>query len=806
MRYFLLLLLLPVLSTAQTNEDYIRLVKKVDTPHTYYSLPNSSANRDLMQVKGDLSNTAGIRKIIVKRNQILLTSGVSMLSFSGNFTTSAALTWANRQPALQQQYAQGLNNQYMGPETGTLFSYGPAIATLEYDGSNYAWDNNGQLVAKGSGNGQAANVYNNSMLRTGMSVTNELSVKATFIPLNGRTWKLFVNVSQENFRTIIRQNDNQRQHGGLTLSHDINRIKFTLKYDYGVDRFDYSNRNRLLNRVYQYSLLTPVSFENAQGTQIGNTQRSYGNGADNPLFLLHDRDNDYGKRFHNASFKLEKNSGKLIYSLTPAIQAYRINNIEAYAPGTTGFINGNITRRLQNDLTFQTRGNVRFELPAILERQTYSLFNLSYNYVDAHTAIRYTALLPEYKYQRTTHEPILTYNAGLRTYSDWDFKMDLGNKVYISNTTYKQNYWLPMVALSANKDVKFWHNRLSLKVTSKLHHFNSELPINQSVAAINLFNYSTITQPGYLPVKEAGYFTGLQPIYHREWSNDLELNYGDLTLVGSYYIRATNHDVLPVISNNAILLQNVANYVNKGLEIQIAHYSRFEIAGQRIAYQNSLTFSTYKNRIKSVTDGYNYTPTAGFSDVYTAVVKGSPSNVIVGSAYLRDANQQIVTDAEGHPVLDPQLRVLGNPNPDFILAMNQYLSYKSVSLNVVWQWKKGGEKWNGTAAMLDYYGRSASSAIQRKVENMPQIPVAENYISRADFVRLNNISVTLNRSYKGYVNKLKVTAFVRNLLIWTPYKGVDPDQSLQEQSNTTGLDFFNLPATTNAGIEAAISF
>lgn len=806
LKYFLLLLLLPIISTAQTNEDYIRLVKKVDTPRTYFSLPNSSANRDQMQVQGDLSYPASTRRITVGRNQIFVISRARSLTFSGNFTTSAALSWANRLPALQQQYAQGLNNQYIGPETGTLFSYGPAISTLEYDGSHYAWDNNGQLVMKGSGNGKAANVYNNSILRTGMAVTNDISVKVSYFALRGQPWDLYLKAGQENDKSIISQNDNLHQHGGLALSHEMNNNKLTLKYDYGVDRFDYANRNRLLNRVYQYSLLTPVSFQNEQGTMIGNTQRSYSNGADNPLFLLQDHDNDYARRFHNASFKLENNTGRISYSLAPSIQANRTNNTEAYAPGTTGFTNGNITRRQQNDLTFQTRGNVRFELPTILNKQTYSWINLSYDYVNVHTDIRYLGLLPEYKYKRITHEPILSYSTGLRTYSGWEFNMDLGNKVYISNTADKQSYWLPLAALSAKKSMKIGSKWSSAKLTSKLHHFNSELPINQSVAAINLFNYSTTTATGFLPIMEASRFTGLRPVYHREWSNDLEVNYGTFNLNASYYIRATRHDVLPVISNNTILLQNVADHVTKGLEIQLAHGNRFRIGGKTINYRNSLSLSTYKNRIQSVTDGYNYTPTAGFSDVYTAIVAGAPSNVIVGSAYLRDANHQIVTGTDGNPVVDPQLRVLGNPNPEFMLGMSNYLSYKSLSLNLSWMWEKGGEKWNGTAAMLDYYGRSASSAAQRKSETTPQTPVAENYIARADFIRINNISVSLDHSFRGYVNKLKVTAFVRNLLIWTPYKGVDPDQSLLEPGNTTGLDFFNLPATTNAGIEASISF
>jgi hypothetical protein len=237
----------------------------------------------------------------------------------------------------------------------------------------------------------------------------------------------------------------------------------------------------------------------------------------------------------------------------------------------------------------------------------------------------------------------------------------------------------------------------------------------------------------------------------------------------------------------------------------ISHYDIKAFNGKG-KFSNRFSFSANRTHVISVDEGYNFTPTAGFSDVHTALIAGGPSNVILGSAYLRDANHQIVNGADGRPMADPQLQVIGNPNPDFWLGMSNFLSYKSITLNTVWQWKKGGNKWNGTAAMLDYYGRSANSAAQRKTEGSPQMPVAENYIHRTDYIRLNNISLTMERKFKGYVNQLKVTAFARNILLWTPYKGVDPDQSLLGQESTTGLDYFNLPATTTAGIEATISF
>jgi hypothetical protein len=784
----------------------MKLVRKVDTPHNVFSLPHSSAHRNLMKVEGNLWSLSSVRKISIVGNKIVLRHNQRTLTFSGSFNTSAALSMANRQPALQREYAQGINQQYLGPETGTLFSYGPAISSLEYDGSNYAYDKNGQLVNKGSGKGLAAKAYDNSILRTGMLVSNDFLLKTSYQPMTGTTWSLELKAGQENNKSIIRQNDNLRQKWGVSIQNKdmYGRKRLTLSYDNVSDRFDYGNRNGFLNRVYQSALLTPTTFQNEQGTMIGNTQRSYSSGADNPLFLLQDHDNSYGRRIHNASIIFDDKKNRFSYTLTPSFQSEKVNTVEAYAAGTTGFLNGSITRREQKNNRFQTKGRVNYHLPQIDELNLQADLTVIYNYSNTATDIRYQAPLPEYQYRRSTHEPVLHYSGEFYFYN-WSIMFDMSNQAYISNTTNNKSYWLPGAGLTIIKEIYKGGRIFKITFTSKYNQYNSELPIQQSLAAINLLNYTTATLPGFLPVTEVKSYSPIQPVNHKEWSGELKLSYGRFLATGTYYNHHTSHDVLPVINGNNIELKNMANHVNQGMEIQISQNDIKAFNGKG-KFSNKLSFSTNRTHIIAVDEGYNYTPTAGFSDVHTALVAGGPANVIVGSAYLRDASHQIVKGADGRPLVDPSLQVIGNPNPDFWLGLSNYLSYGSFTLNTIWQWKKGGKKWNGTAAMLDYYGRSANSALQRKTDGTPPMPVAENYIHRADYIRINNLSLTMERKFKGYVNQLKVTAFARNILLWTPYKGVDPDQSLMGQNNATGLDYFNLPATTTAGIEVSILF
>lgn len=196
---------------------------------------------------------------------------------------------------------------------------------------------------------------------------------------------------------------------------------------------------------------------------------------------------------------------------------------------------------------------------------------------------------------------------------------------------------------------------------------------------------------------------------------------------------------------------------------------------------------------------------AGLNNVHTAIVDGAPLNTIVGTAFLRDKDQKIITAPDGTPLADPQLKVIGNSNPDLICNLTNYVNYKSLTLSLVWQWKKGGQMWNGTQSLLDQYGRSATSVAARR-SGTPYADIAEGYLQRADYVRLCNATISMHREFRGYVNKLQLAAYVGNILLWTPYKGVSPTQTLLDQNNVSGLDLFNLPALANAGFSATISF
>jgi hypothetical protein len=235
----------------------------------------------------------------------------------------------------------------------------------------------------------------------------------------------------------------------------------------------------------------------------------------------------------------------------------------------------------------------------------------------------------------------------------------------------------------------------------------------------------------------------------------------------------------------------------------------------------------------------HFFPIAGFSNVHKAIVAGEQLGAIVGTSFLKDANNNLIIDDEGYPLVNTTPVVIGRPLADFTMKMNNSVEWKMLQLAIDWEWRKGGDIWNGTAAALDYYGRSENSAAQRNITNHvfrgvtknghpntmpvnfydPSLPfeknrwvryglsgVAEEYIHKADNLRINHVGLTYKKELKKYLRSIALTAYASNIILWTAYKGADPNRLLFDQSASTGLDFFNLPSTKTFGFTTSIQF
>ncbi|ANF51985.1 hypothetical protein A0O34_16350 [Chryseobacterium glaciei] len=807
-----------------------------------FSIENSPQK---LTVKSD-KNFNSIRKLkeIAQDTFKLKRQTKTYLNFNGSFTTSFDVKSRNSVPQTQTQYVQGRSKNgqlvWQGPETNELFSFGPDISTLGFDNQSYEYDQNGRLIPLINEN-SPAKVYKNDLFKTTVGYNNQLRLSA-FIGDNGYGYynndkfRLSLDLGQQKDQMYFIDHYNIINSFKTKLSTKILKYSLNFVFNYEENKAINSNRIGLFNRAYQNFLLTPISFSNSQNLLLSNGfQRSYSQFADNPQFLF-DQENKYNYRDNRRqfSFDLARNWGDFRLNVTQSYENDYFWNLDSYKPSTYGFANGILNERSQNNKLYNSN---------ILGTYSFGRYDfrseVGFNHIlnDRESNIYNNSNNKNYLYQRTSQDYIFNYKVD---YDDYDFKAgaNIGNAFYISNTSKENNYWLPKVgAYVTFEDIFNWNN-INFKMLGTYTQLSSEPEITRSYASYGTTLFNAQDSHQYFPINEVETFKNLSNINSKEWKAGFVLSYRrNLNVEAEYFKRKTTNDIFPVFENNQLKLKNLADHTYSGYEVNFSYDNIYLDRDFRM--NQKVSFFKYKDIVDRVNTGYNNLALSGFSDIYKTLTEGHILGVIMGSYFERNTNGELIIDEFGYPKKADGMKIIADPTPDFVLKFNHNITYKMLSLDINWEWKKGGQIWNGTQAVLDYYGRSQTSADERNIKNYVfqgvnssgntnQIPVdfynpnqdvsenrwtrygylgvAENYVQKADYIRINNISLTAKFDVGIFKRGLGITFYVNNILLWQANKGADPNQNFYDFDNGRGLDFFNLPSYKTFGCMVSFQF
>jgi TonB-linked SusC/RagA family outer membrane protein len=275
------------------------------------------------------------------------------------------------------------------------------------------------------------------------------------------------------------------------------------------------------------------------------------------------------------------------------------------------------------------------------------------------------------------------------------------------------------------------------------------------------------------------------------------------------------------------------------------------IVTENFTWNSQVNWSTSETIVKKLAPGIERLFLAGFATAGTYLVEGLPYGAIVGGAYLREeagtatdtslsipGGAVVIDPNTGYQAVDNTQRVIGDPNPDFILGWNNTFTYKNLTLSFLLDWKEGGDVWNGTAWALSFFGRSQLTADTREEtpivldgvlpngspNNIPIVrdrdywtsavggfgSVGEQFVDDGGWVRLRELSLSYQLP-KKVLGKMPIesayfTFTGRNLWIDTDYNGVDPETSLTGSGNGQGFDYFNNPGTKSYMFKVGFNF
>ncbi len=752
-------------------------------------------------------------------------------------------------PRLQNTYSQGQSRNGVlsaeGPETGTVFSYGPQLNLLAFDGTDYDFDTNGQLVTRGDA--KAAEAYDNTIFKTGIQQSNtlffNLSDEASVfnVDLTKRSLKDLYNIETSTVTNLLLGFKNSKGHDDLSWDAFVR-----------LDQSDNQqpNLNGFQNNILLNTWATPISFSNAQGVTLADgSLRSFSpHRFNNPEGLLRRSRNSEQHRFFAASLK---NRIKVSYDfeLHSAFNYSASKNTQAFGVDrfTVGFENGYRSNRevektmfsgaLGGDFRFQTHRGSQFDLKSTVtflnEGLAYHLFQEEGDQGGQFENPQHIHLNAQQLHRNTLRfKNAITYQF---KYSA--LKAAFIHNAYVSSLQ-QQAWFLPTLKLGSDLNSILNSNTFQkIYVSASTVYTVNDVNLLYGNSSHNSLNIRPEDSFSYRAVHDLFNTNSLNLEQVQTYNLNLNLRFKIGRMYYNFdatHFRQTTEDaVFPVFEADKFQLKNVATIKNKGLELHLGTEVRFD---DQFRYKPSIAFSTHRPKVDRLLEARKRVPISGFTTVSQNLIEGLPTGVIVGSAYLRDANNAVVIGADGFPLVNPEPQVIGNAIPKYNLGIHQRISLYRFTLGVLIDVQKGGDVWNGTQNVLNYLGRSQESATERQRNNvvfngvtaqgaLNTQPVAfydlENEVTESRFVRYGFEGVAetaivdgsyinikeINASYDfkpkrgtAFIRKLQLGLYAHNLFTWTKYRGASPYNTLYGNSSAKGLNFFNTPLASEVGV------
>jgi TonB-linked SusC/RagA family outer membrane protein len=306
---------------------------------------------------------------------------------------------------------------------------------------------------------------------------------------------------------------------------------------------------------------------------------------------------------------------------------------------------------------------------------------------------------------------------------------------------------------------------------------------------------------------------------------------------------------------------NSGSVSNRGLELQI---TGTPLKTNDFEWSTFLNYSMTRSKVLALADGVQQITLNGFTGVVIAQLPGQQAGTIYGTGYTRDESGNIVIDDRpgtnaGYPVINSSdEKRIGNPNPKFLMGLGNTLNYKGLSLYTLFDWKFKGDVWNGTRGSLAAIGTSdltndrGSNKVFKGVSghlnangdlvhfdgsgvevpgagaaNTKNVPLdeawytgngggfgnlSESFVEDGSYIKLREVSLSYDfkkvfaRFSKPFIKSMTAGLYARNIIIWTPYHGIDPETSLTGASSAQGLDYFNNPGTSSYGLNLKFKF
>ena len=196
---------------------------------------------------------------------------------------------------------------------------------------------------------------------------------------------------------------------------------------------------------------------------------------------------------------------------------------------------------------------------------------------------------------------------------------------------------------------------------------------------------------------------------------DLRFFNGRFGIDAAYYVSDTRNQLLSIpvsiTSGFGGTFTNAGKIRNQGVEISLnATPVKLESG---FTWNINVNYTRNRGKVLELIDGLDtYTISSNYVNVLAKV--GERMGDVYGTGFVTvdDPNSQffgqVVHNADGFSQRDPELKRLGNYNPDFMVGFTNSFTYKGLNLSILFDWRQGGVVNSrtvligGTSGMMDF--------------------------------------------------------------------------------------------------------
>ncbi|SDS72136.1 TonB-linked outer membrane protein, SusC/RagA family [Maribacter dokdonensis] len=335
---------------------------------------------------------------------------------------------------------------------------------------------------------------------------------------------------------------------------------------------------------------------------------------------------------------------------------------------------------------------------------------------------------------------------------------------------------------------------------------------------------------------------GLKPERTKEFEIGTDLSFFNnrASLLFTYY-RQNIEDlivsrVLAPSLGGSTRTENVGTMRNNGIEL----YAKITpIKTDDLTWDLNFNYSSNRNKVLSTVGG----------DITIESVTGAPPivregeslGVFYGTYYATDDNGELILtgestdgspvgvpqqergdlttntpqrDADGQPTGDVLRKVIGDPNPDYILGIGTDLTYKNFNFSMLWEAVQGFDVFDADKRTRQGVGVGQLAA-QELTGELPRgyiagiYPIEEFRIEDGSFVKLREVSLGYEfpSLFNSSLENVRLSLIGRNLVSFDKFFSYDPETNAGGQSNLLrSVNFGNVPIPMTISLSLSANF